>query len=94
MTTKAIWELTFSKDARKDLKKLDKGIQKRLINYLKTRILTLEDPRQLGKSLAHNMNHIWRYRVGDYRILCEIIDQKLIVDVVQTGHRKVIYDAH
>lgn len=94
MTNKPLWELTFSKEARKDLKKLDKPIQKRLISYLKERVMTLEDPRTLGKSLGHEMSHIWRYRVGDYRILCEIIDQTLCIEVVQAGHRKEIYDIH
>ncbi|NRA89525.1 MAG: type II toxin-antitoxin system RelE/ParE family toxin [Simkaniaceae bacterium] len=90
--SKTKWTLQFSKDALKDLKKLDKGVSKRILTYLKERVLPLEDPRTLGKPLGHNLSHIWRYRVANYRILCELHDKTLVIEVVETGHRKDVYD--
>lgn len=94
MKNDPIWTLTFSEAALKDLKKMDAVTQRRIIEYMKKRVISLKDPRQLGKPLGHNRSNIWRYRVGDYRILCEIQDSILTVEVVHTGHRKEIYKIH
>lgn len=78
-------------DAKKDLKKLDKSIQKKVSAYL-DEVAELENPRSRGKGLSSNLHGLWRYRVGDYRILCKIKDEELIILVLEVGHRKNIYD--
>lgn len=80
-----------SDDAKKQLAKLDKPINKAINNYLK-QIEKLADPRVRGKRLVGNLNGYWRYRVGDYRLICKIVDDKLIIIVVTIGHRKEIYN--
>ncbi len=62
-----------------------------ITQYLRKRIEPLDDPRQLGKSLKGELSNLWRYRVGDYRLICEINENELIVLVVRVGHRKGIY---
>ncbi|HPM06148.1 MAG TPA: type II toxin-antitoxin system RelE/ParE family toxin [Treponemataceae bacterium] len=76
--------------ARKQLKKMDKGIAKKIIAYL-SEIEKLENPRSRGKELASNLSGLWRYRVENYRIICTIEDDKVIITVVKIGHRKNIY---
>jgi len=76
---------------QKDIRKLDQRIQKKIKDYLEKKISILDDPRILGKSLQGNLSGLWRYRVGDYRIICEIRDEELIVLVVAIGHRSKIY---
>ncbi len=64
----------------------------RIISYLGTRVAPLADPRTLGRTLeGQQFNHLWRYKVGDYRIICDIQDKKLVVLVVEVGHRREIY---
>ncbi len=77
-------------DAKKDLKKLDKYIQKKVSAYL-DEVAELENPRSRGKGLSSNLHGLWRYRVGDYRILCKIKDEELIILVLEVGHRSKIY---
>lgn len=80
----------YSENARKQLKKLDNSIKKRILDYM-DEVAMLEDPRSKGKILVGNLLGFWRYRVGDYRVLCKIIDEKLLIVVVEIGHRKEIY---
>lgn len=82
--------VVYSPDAVKQIEKLDKPIQKRIIEYMDG-IETLSDPRSKGKKLVGNLAEYWRYRVGDYRILCKIEDAQLVVSVVQVAHRKKVY---
>lgn len=70
--------------------KLDKPIAKRIISYL-YEIEILENPRSRGKGLTSNLAGLWRYRVGDYRIICDIQDDKIIITVLRIAHRKEIY---
>lgn len=86
------WKIEFDSDVEKDLKKLGHTAQKRIINYLKEKIIPAEDPRLLGKPLTGDLNGIWRYRVGDYRILATIEDKHFIIFIVHVGHRKNVYD--
>jgi len=85
------WTIEYIKSAQKAVKKIDPQIRKRIKKYLENRVATLEDPRQLGKSLTGQLSELWRYRVGDHRVICEIQDEKLVVLVVRIGHRKKIY---
>ena len=82
--------IEYTETARKQLKKLDKTIQKRILDYM-DEVALLENPRSRGKALVENMRGLWRYRVGDYRVICEIQDSKIIIAVLKIGHRKNIY---
>ena len=83
--------VVFTDNAEKQFLKLDKPIQKQIQKFI-LKLQNLENPRERGKSLVGNLIGFWRYRVGDYRLLCRIIDQELIISVVEIGHRKEIYD--
>lgn len=76
--------------AKKQLKQLDKPVQKRITKFL-NELTELADPRSKGKSLVGDLKGFWRYRVGDYRLICRIHDEKLEILVVELGHRKEIY---
>ena len=75
---------------KKQLKKLDTAISKRVLDYLE-QIELLDNPRSRGKALTSNLSGLWRYRVGDYRILCRICDDKLIITVIEIAHRSTVY---
>ena len=72
--------------------KLDRRTATRLLDYLEERIATAVDPRALGKALQGNLRGTWRYRVGDYRLICKIEDQRITIVVVEIGHRRDICD--
>lgn len=77
--------------ALKQLKKMDKQVSKRILDYMDD-IAKLENPRERGKMLVGNLIGFWRYRVGDYRVLCKIKDNELVITVVDVGHRREVYD--
>ena len=81
----------FADKARKEFLKLDKPIQRQIQTFI-VKLQGLEDPRSSGKALAGNLAGRWRYRVGDYRLVCEIDDEKIIITILRIGHRKNIYD--
>lgn len=85
-------KVSFTDKAEKEFLKLDRPIQKQIKKFI-DKIQDLEDPRLRGKSLVGNLIGLWRYRVGDYRILCRIIDDELVIMVVEIGHRKVVYNS-
>ena len=86
------WTVELSSGAERQLRKLDPDTARRLGNYLRTLVAETTDPRERGKALTRPMTGLWRYRVGDYRLVCELIDQLLVVLVVRLGHRSRIYD--
>jgi len=86
------WVYRFDERALRELKKLDHQAQKDILAYLDERIAGRADPRRFGKGLRADLAGLWRYRVGAYRILCQIKDRELIVLVVSVGHRKNIYE--
>ena len=88
------WRIEFSEAADRDFAKLDKTIQRRIFRYLHDRIATAVDPRDFGKPLLHELAGLWRYRVGDYRVLCSLEEEKLTVLAVEVAHRSVIYDRY
>jgi mRNA interferase RelE/StbE len=88
---KKIWQISLGDSARKELRKLDKAAQKKIIKYLAEKIAPAEDPRQYGKALTAKFLGYWRYRVGDYRIICKIDDKEVVIHVFKLGHRKDIY---
>lgn len=75
------WRIDFTRNADKAMRKLDKGVAARVFDEL-DEIAKLEDPRSRGKALTGNLAGVWRYRVGDYRILCDINDGRLVILVV------------
>jgi mRNA interferase RelE/StbE len=85
------WVYRVDERALKELRKLDRTAQKQIISYLDRRVAGKEDPRRFGKALRHDLAGLWRYRVADYRIICQIRDGELLVLVVSVGHRKEIY---
>ena len=80
-----------SETAAKQLGKLDKDEAKRITAYLRQRLARHDDPRALGKALAGPLGGLWRYRVGDHRIICDLQDDVLCVLVVKIGHRRDVY---
>lgn len=83
--------VSLSAVAKKQLKKLDTPIRKRIVNFL-SEVEKLDDPRSRGKSLVGNFSGFWRYRVGDYRLICRIQDAELMILVVEIGHRRKVYE--
>jgi mRNA interferase RelE/StbE len=85
------WRIEFAAEADRDLARLDRTIQRRIFRFLNERIAPASDPRDFGKPLLHQLAGLWRYRVGDYRILCSIEEDKFIVLVVEIVHRSSVY---
>jgi mRNA interferase RelE/StbE len=85
------FKIKFTEQSLKQLKKMDKHTASLITGWLRKNIEGCSDPRQHGKGLTANRSGQWRYRVGDYRIIAEIQDEKIIVLVVGIGHRKEIY---
>ena len=86
------WRVEFDGAAAKELRKLDRQAQQEILGYFRKRIAIDEDPRRFGKPLARDLAGLWRYRVRNYRMICQIKDDKLIVLVLRVGHRKEIYE--
>ena len=84
--------LEYTKEALKDLKKLDNSVARIIFAWLKKNIDGCTDPRAHGKGLTANRSGQWRYRVGNYRIICKIEDEKVIVLVLTIGHRSNVYE--
>jgi mRNA interferase RelE/StbE len=86
------WVCKFDRRALQELGKLDLQSRKMIFAYLEERIAGDEDPRRFGKPLKANLAGLWRYRVGDYRIICRVQDNDWIVLILAVGHRKTIYE--
>ena len=84
------WTVSFEPRAFKELGQLDRTLQRRMVSFLQ-RLQDADDPRKTGKPLRGEMRGLWRYRVGEYRIVCSLDDQALSVMVVRVGHRKSVY---
>ena len=84
------WQVEFLPDALKQLSKLDKPVARRIVDYIEARIAGSADPRSAGKGLTGDRSGKWRYRVGDYRVLCKIDDGRLVVLVIEVGHRSTV----
>jgi mRNA interferase RelE/StbE len=86
-----LFSLRFTHEALKDLKKFDPMIRKMLLSWIDKNLNHLENPRTFGKPLKGKLKEFWRYRVGDYRLLCSIEDQVLVILVITVRHRKEAY---
>ena len=85
------WTVRISNFAERQLRKLDRPVQRRILDWLNDRIEGCKNPRHFGEPLKGGHAGFWRYRVGDYRILCDIQDQEIVVLVFTIGHRRDIY---
>lgn len=86
------YHVEFTRSALKQLKKLDKPTAALILGWIRKNLENCENPRIHGKSLTGNRSGQWRYRVGDYRIITEIEDDRVLILVLHIGHRKSIYD--
>ncbi|MDP1650196.1 MAG: type II toxin-antitoxin system RelE/ParE family toxin [Rubrivivax sp.] len=85
-------QVEFDPAAVDDLKKLDRPLQQRLLGFLRKRVATLDDPRSIGQALSGaGLGSYWKYRVGDWRIICDIQDQRIVVRVLRIGNRCDVY---
>ena len=87
-----VWQVEFDPDALKELKKLDKPVRERIVGFLKTRVATSKHPSDLSERLSGDApGKYWKCRLGDWRIVCEIIDKRVVVRVLRIGHRSGVY---
>lgn len=86
------WQIEFGDAAKKELSKLDKQIARRITAFLRERVAVLDNPRSIGDSLkGSKLGEFWKYRVGDYRIICSIEDGTLRILVIKIGNRREVY---
>jgi len=85
------WTIEFGRAALAELRRLDRAAARRIVEYLRERISPSQDPRRFGKALRGERASLWRYRVGDYRIICHIDDKRSTLVVLAAGHRREIY---
>ena len=86
------WRIEFHPQAEKELAKLDREVARKIIRFLRERVAQLEDPRSLGEALkGPELGRFWKYRMGDYRLICDIQDQRMTILVIRTGHRRDVY---
>lgn len=86
------WQIEVSETAEKQLAKLDKPVAKRLLSFLRERLASLDDPRSIGQALrGSELGEFWKYRVGDWRLICQIHDAKILITVVRLGNRREVY---
>ncbi len=86
------WRIEFDPAAAKELRKLDRPVQQRLLGFMRLRVAPLDDPRTIGEALAgERLGAFWKYRVGDWRLICDIQDDRIVVRVLRLGHRRETY---
>lgn len=85
------WRVDYTRTARDRLRKLDKQVARRILDYMDERIAASDNPRNAGKALSGPLGGLWRYRVGDCRVICDIQDEVLRVLVIEIGNRREVY---
>ena len=86
------WQIELSETAEKQFAKLDKPVAKRLLTFMRERLASLDDPRSIGQALrGSELGEFWKYRVGDWRLVCQIKDAKILITVVRLGNRREVY---
>ncbi|MCD6388016.1 MAG: type II toxin-antitoxin system RelE/ParE family toxin [Desulfobulbaceae bacterium] len=88
------WEVKFDPKADRELDRLDPQYARRILSFLSKKIATDEDPKRYGKPLHGNLAGLWKYRIENYRIICDIQDEKIVVLVLRAGHRSKVYGGH
>ena len=86
------WQVEWDDRARRELRRLDGSTQRQILRYLQERIVTDASPRRFGRALTGSRIGLWRYRVGDYRLICKIENDRLVVLVLAVGHRREVYE--
>lgn len=86
-----VWRVEFDHRAKRELDKLDRSAKERMVRFLRERIAANEDPRRTGEALHGDKSTLWKYRVGNYRLICDIQDARVTVLVLAIGHRREIY---
>jgi len=87
------WKIELSQEADRALDKLDPQIARRILKFLQERVAALENPRSLGEALhGSKLGEFWKYRVGDYRLICSIEDKLVLILVLRLGHRREVYE--
>ena len=87
----ASWKAEFTPEARRQFERLDRSVQRRIQTYLNEKVLA-GDPRHFGRALRGDLSGLWRYRVGDFRLIAKLEDAILTVVIIKTGHRSAIYE--
>ncbi len=87
-----VYDILYTKKAIKQLAKIDVNQRNLIISWIEKNLVGISDPKIYGKALKGNFKNYWRYRVGDYRIIAEIINDEVKIIVVEIGHRKYIYE--
>ena len=85
------WRIEITRTATKQITKLDQRAQRSILNFLRGRLSSADNPRQWGRALQGEKRGLWRYRVGDYRLICDIQDETITILVLELGHRKDVY---
>ena len=85
------WTIEYADSALAQLGKLDRQTARRIVDYMDERVAVLDDPRSLGKALTGPLGKLWRYRVGNNRVICDIQDRVLRILVVRVGSRDKVY---
>lgn len=85
------WTIEYTDTATRQLRKLDRQSAIRIVDYMEARVAGSGDPRSTGKALTGPLGGLWRYRIGDLRVICEIVDGTLTILVVRLGDRKQVY---
>ena len=85
------WKIEFERAAQKELERLDRPVAQRVMKFLYQRVGKLDDPRRIGERLQGALSEFWKYRVGDYRLICSLEDDRLVVLVLRIGHRREVY---
>lgn len=87
------YKVMFTNEAKKQLKKIDKYVASLILGWIEKNLQNCENPRLYGKALIANKSGQWRYRIGGYRLICEILDKKITILVLEVGHRRFIYNS-
>ena len=87
----ASWKAEFTPEARRQFERLDRSVQRRIQTYLNENVLA-GDPRGFGRALRGDLSGLWRYRVGDFRLIAKLEDAILTVVIIKAGHHSVIYE--
>jgi mRNA interferase RelE/StbE len=85
------WTIEITRTAERQINKLDASAQKSIVRFLRERLKPVDNPRQWGKPLHGHKRGLWRYRVGDYRLICDIQDERITVLVLEVAHRKDVH---
>jgi mRNA interferase RelE/StbE len=85
------WRIEITRTATRQITKLEPQTQAAILKFLREKVSAAQNPRQWGRALQGEKRGLWRYRVGDYRLICDIKDEAVTVLMLEVGHRKDIY---